>query len=214
LTGETEYVEATAQKYNIDNKTAYFEASNMAFTNCLVVFGEGIGLVVTLSSKSHLGLISHKRLKLVKQKKSGVVQELSKYIFIIFIISLIGVLVYVVVFFVYLRSRYNPSAANTANDIISIVISGIPFGMPISVTIGLFLVSRRLKRGKILVKNVFAVDSLSSVDVIITDKTGTITRNELVVSNVMQATKEIDPELCTFDKDFVEQVIVCHFIIL
>jgi P-type E1-E2 ATPase len=174
----------------------------MAFTNCLVALGEGIGLVVDLSNNPHLGQISQNKLKPVKQRKRGVIQELSKFIISIFALCLVGVIIYIVVYIAYLKPMHNPSAEDTANDVISIVIGGIPYGMPISITVGLFLVSRQLKKDKILVKNVFAIDSLSSVDVIITDKTGTITRNELVVSNVLQATKEIDPELCSFDEDF------------
>lgn len=200
LTGETEYVEATAQKYNIDNKTEYFEASNMAFTNCLVVHGKGMGIVVALSTQSYINQNSINELKPIKQiKKRGIVQELGKYVFSIMFICVIGVFVYVIVYFVYLRPQYSPALYATFNDIILIIISGIPFGMPITVTIGLFLVSNRLKNMKILVKNVFAIDSMSSVEVIITDKTGTLTRNQLKVANVLQATKELDPDLCYFD---------------
>jgi sodium/potassium-transporting ATPase subunit alpha len=211
LTGETENVEASIQKCNIDDNISYFDATNMAFTNCLVVLGEGMGLVVELSTNTDIDQIFFKKLKPVKQRKRGVIQELSKFIILIFILCLVGVIIYLVVYIAYLRPLYNPSAADTLNDIISIVVAGTPYGMPISITVGLFLVSRQLKKGKILVKNVFAIDALSSVDVIITDKTGTITRNELVVSNVMQAMKEIDPELCSFD-EANDQVIYIIFL--
>lgn len=82
---------------------------------------------------------------------------------------------------------------------LAVAISGVPFGLPISVTLALFLVSRELKKGKILVKNVFAIDSANSIDVLITDKTGTLTWNKLKVHNVFIGSQEIDIDSCEID---------------
>jgi magnesium-transporting ATPase (P-type) len=49
LTGETETVKACVHKYNIDNRVELIEANNMAFANCLVVQGSGVGIVVRIN---------------------------------------------------------------------------------------------------------------------------------------------------------------------
>lgn len=203
LTGETDYVEGSAQKCNLDNKVECFDANNMAFPNCLVVHGDGVGVVVALVTNSQFGFeanSSHLDLKPSKYSpKGGVVQELGQFVFIIIVICVICVVIYLIVLFAFILPNYSPSAISIASDSVQILVSGLPLGAPIAVTVALFLISRNLKKRNILVKDVFAIDSLSSIDVIITDKTGTLTRNELKVSNVLHSTKEIDADLCFYD---------------
>lgn len=195
----------------------------MAFTNCLVVHGEGLGVVVALCTDELFGFGQISQLDKKKSSYSltgGVVEELGRFVLAIMSLSVLGVILYVIFYLAYIQPTYSPPAVSTVNDILQILISGIPFGMPVTVTVALFFVSIRLRKRHILgsyviidkflkyffsfyklilVKDVFAIDSLGSIDVIITDKTGTLTTNELQVANVMQGVKEMDPDSCYYD---------------
>lgn len=204
LTGETDYVEASAMKCSPESRVLCFEANNMALPNCVVVHGEGMGVVVALSTHAEFGIgLTDSSLDDLKPHRyaanRGVIHELGRFVLVILIICLAGAIIYLIAFFAYIQPTYWPPPLIVVSDVIKILVSGVPFGVPVAIAFALFLVSRELKKRSILVKDVFAIDSLSSVDVIITDKTGTLTRNELKVCNVLQATKEVDPELCYYD---------------
>ena len=200
LTGETELLDVNADKYATESNVEYPEAANMAFTNSRVAHGHGIGLVVALCTHSHFGSLknlssSNKH----HQASGGVINEMARFIGAIVGLCLICALIYIVFYFIFIRPNFSPYAQDVINGMLAVAISGVPFGLPISVTLALFLVSRELKKGKILVKNVFAIDSANSIDVLITDKTGTLTWNKLKVHNVFIGSQEIDIDSCEID---------------
>lgn len=125
----------------------------MAFTNCLVVHGEGLGVVVALCTDELFGFGQISQLDKKKSSYSltgGVVEELGRFVLAIMSLSVLGVILYVVFYLTYIQPTYSPPAVSTVNDILQILISGIPFGMPVTVTVALFFVSIRLKKRHIL----------------------------------------------------------------
>lgn len=194
LTGESRPVDATVEKYNVENRTNYIEASNMAFTNCQVTNGTGKGIVVSIGNQSYLNDISN--LMRSKKKVRGIEKELNLFSMLIVVCCLMAVFVYVIFWVVWKRTKVDGSWTSFLEDVTDIIVSGIPFGVPITVTLALFLITNRLKSFNILIKNVLAIDTLSSVNVILTDKTGTLTQNVVNVSNVLYFTLEVDVDSC------------------
>jgi sodium/potassium-transporting ATPase subunit alpha len=60
----------------------------------------------------------------------------------------------------------------------------IPTGLPVAVTLSLLLIARKMAKCRVLVKNLSVIETLSCVNVIASDKTGTLTQNKMFVSNV------------------------------
>ncbi|KAI9477648.1 E1-E2 ATPase-domain-containing protein, partial [Coemansia mojavensis] len=70
----------------------------------------------------------------------------------------------------------------------SLIVATIPAAMPLAAKMFLAICSRKLSRHGLLVRKLHAADALSSVSAIVTDKTGTLTRNQLVVSSILTIT--------------------------
>src|SRR4030043_388089 len=89
---------------------------------------------------------------------------------------------------------------------LAVAVSVVPEGLPAAMSVALSLGMRRLLKNNVLVKKLIAVETLGSVNVICTDKTGTITKNELMVTKIILDGKEIEgrraggrgEEICSF----------------
>jgi sodium/potassium-transporting ATPase subunit alpha len=68
-------------------------------------------------------------------------------------------------------------------NVIGILVAFIPTGLPVAVTLSLLLMARKMAKHKVLVKNLTTIETLSSVNVIASDKTGTLTQNKMFVSS-------------------------------
>lgn len=67
------------------------------------------------------------------------------------------------------------------SNVISVIVAYIPEGLPISVTLTLTVVAKRMSKANVLVKSLPTVETLGAVDVIASDKTGTLTQNKMQV---------------------------------
>ncbi|OGI33401.1 MAG: hypothetical protein A2420_04370 [Candidatus Moranbacteria bacterium RIFOXYC1_FULL_44_13] len=75
---------------------------------------------------------------------------------------------------------------------LAVAVSVVPEGLPAAMSVALSLGMRRLLKNKVLVKKLIAVETLGSVNMICTDKTGTITKNELMVTKIILDDEEIE----------------------
>jgi len=75
---------------------------------------------------------------------------------------------------------------------LAVAVSVVPEGLPAALSVALSLGMRRLLKANVLVKKLIAVETLGSVNIICTDKTGTITKNELMITKIVLDEKEIE----------------------
>jgi sodium/potassium-transporting ATPase subunit alpha len=68
-------------------------------------------------------------------------------------------------------------------NVIGCFVAYIPTGLPVAVSLSLLLMARKMARCRVLVKNLSTIETLSTVNVIASDKTGTLTQNKMFVSN-------------------------------
>jgi len=160
---------------------ALADRRSIAYAGTSVVGGRGLGVVVATGQLTELGKIAG-NLAVLERRRSPVQRELDRLVRILLVaaISLIAITVGAG----FLRGQ--PAGANLLAGI-SAAIAAIPEEPPILLAVILGLGAYRLLRKGVLVRRLNAQETLGAVDLILTDKTGTITQNRLQLARVVTA---------------------------
>ncbi len=176
LTGESNAVDKTTDPLE-DNAPPLGDRFNMAFKGTQVISGHGTGIVVATGMQTELGKIAG---MLQKAESSTPLQirlaKFSRKLTIIIIILCIALFL-----IGYLRGEELNRMLLTS---ISLAVAAIPEALPAVVTISLAMGAGRMMKRKVLIRKLYAVETLGSVTYICTDKTGTLTKNEMAVQDV------------------------------
>lgn len=177
LTGEAQPVSKHIDVFPVDTPLA--ERKNMAYMGTMVAFGLARGIVTSTGADSEIGEISDLVGKVefastpLQQQLAGFARQLSAGIIIVSILSmLLGVFI------------HNYEMGEMFQAAIGIAVAAIPEGLPAVVTIALAIGVQRMARSRALVRRLPAVEVLGSVDVICSDKTGTLTANAMTAREV------------------------------
>jgi P-type Ca2+ transporter type 2C len=182
LTGESTPVEKEAEIVLPDESTIA-EQINMAFMGTSAVAGKGRGVVAATGMKSELGRIagflqSEEREPTPLQKR---LEELGR-------VLIVACLALVALIFV-LQLLRGEKLAHTFLMAVSLAVAAVPEGLPAVVTIALALGLQRMVKRNALIRRLASVETLGSVTVICSDKTGTLTRNEMTVTEIVTASE-------------------------
>jgi Ca2+-transporting ATPase len=158
---------------------ALADRRSMAFSGTSVVGGRGEGIVVATGRGTEVGRIAA-GLSQAQRRRSPLQRELDRLVRILLVVA-IGLIVIVTgLGFV----RGNPIGANLLAGI-SAAIAAIPEEPPVLLAVILGLGAYRLLTRGVLVRRLNAEEVLGAVDLVVTDKTGTLTQNRLIVAEVM-----------------------------
>ncbi|HKL16828.1 MAG TPA: HAD-IC family P-type ATPase [Patescibacteria group bacterium] len=196
LTGES--IPSSKNNKVLDKETNLADRENMVYAGTLVTRGSGKAIVVSTGKNTEVGKIAH-LLKTTKNDKTPLQEKISKLAktlgIIIGILSLslfvIGLILGMEVFEILLIS-------------IAVAVAGIPEGLPIAVTVALAVGMQFILKKKALVKKLIATETLGSITVIASDKTGTLTKGEMAVSNIITFQDNI------LEKDILKMAMLCN----
>ncbi|KAF2232119.1 putative H /K ATPase alpha subunit [Viridothelium virens] len=182
LTGETAPLHGCVDSTD-DN---YLETAciGLAGTHCVV--GSTLGLVVATGDRTVFGRIA-KLTAPPKQGQTSLQREIFHFVKIVVGMMLSMIFVVLIVWAAWLR-RSHPtwiSVPQLIVDCVTIAVAFVPEGLPIAVTSSLTITASIMKRNKILCKSLQTVETLGSVSVICSDKTGTLTENQMTVTECM-----------------------------
>ena len=173
LTGESVPVQKSSDV--LKNNLILQEQKNMLFLGTSITNGKCTGIVVSTGKNTEIGKIalSLNEIDRIETPLQLKIKELSKKItFIVFIILIF-------IFILALINKY------TILEIImlcsSLAVAAIPEGLPTVITITLSVGISNLAKKKTVVKQMQAVETLGAIDIICSDKTGTITQNKMTV---------------------------------
>ncbi|HRY21228.1 MAG TPA: cation-transporting P-type ATPase, partial [Flexilinea sp.] len=186
LTGESNPVRKVSDPVYRDDVTRS-EIPNLIFAGTSVSSGNGKAVVISTGMNTMFGNIA-KLTQSMKEEKSPLQKELDKLTQQISAIALgFGVLFFVLaVFFV-----RDPIAKSFIFSL-GMVVAFIPEGLLPTVTLSLAMAVQRMAKEHALVKKLSAVETLGCTSVICSDKTGTLTQNEMTVSNLYLFDRELE----------------------
>ena len=188
LTGESVAVEKDAEAV-YDTEVGIGDRSNSAFSSSIVTYGHGEGLITATGHDTEIGHIATS-LDSVEDKETPLqrqLKDLSKKLAILVII--VSILVFVVGYF-----RTGMDLLDNFMVAVSLAVAAIPEGLTAVVTIVLSIGMNRMVEKKAIVKNLVSVETLGSTTAICSDKTGTLTQNEMTITKVFTDFKEFDVE--------------------
>lgn len=179
LTGESDEVEGALDATD-DN---FLETRNMALMGTNATNGNGIGIVVLTGSRTVMGRIA-KATSSVKDIPTLIQREISRFVYIIIGLTAIlaGLILFTWVGWLRVDHFQYMNVVAMLNDVMGCVVAFIPEGMPVGVALTLMMIAKRMKNANILPKGLSTVETLGCVNVICSDKTGTLTENKMAVT--------------------------------
>ncbi|MDX1594637.1 MAG: cation-transporting P-type ATPase [Gammaproteobacteria bacterium] len=185
LTGES--VPVAKHPEPVADDAVIGDRTSIAFSGTLVTYGQGLGLVVATGTGTELGRISA-LLASVQTLTTPLLRALA-----VFGRRLTGaILAIATATFAYGVLARGYGADEMLLAAVGLSVAAIPEGLPAIITITLAIGVQRMSRRNAIIRRLPAVEALGSVSVVCSDKTGTLTRNEMTVVNVLTAGDEVE----------------------
>ena len=178
LTGESVPVEKYVSP--VEAGAALGDRSCMAFSGTLVTGGQATGVVVGTGPATEIGRISG-MLADVESLTTPLVRQMN--VFAKWLTTLILLAAAVLLVFGYFVAHFE--FADMFMAVVGLSVAAIPEGLPAVLTITLAVGVQTMARRNAIVRRLPAIETLGSVSVICTDKTGTLTRNEMMVASIV-----------------------------
>ncbi|MBN1306263.1 MAG: cation-translocating P-type ATPase [Anaerolineales bacterium] len=185
LTGESEPIRK--QTNRIDKEVLPLgDRRNMAYLGTIVTGGRGIGVVIASGMETELGRIAN-LIQQVEAESTPLQRRLDQ---LGKMLAVVGVLIAAVIFII--GVLLGDAVRHMLLTAVSIAVAIVPEGLPAVVTITLALGSQRMLKQQALIRKLPAVETLGSVTVICSDKTGTLTENRMTVVVLDVADQRLD----------------------
>ena len=204
LTGESEPISKDVEKVNSDAQIN--ERINMVYSGCNVVYGKLKAVVVKTGMDTELGKIASS-----VQKDKEVLSPLQ--IKINNISKVLSLIIACIIGFVLI---YGIAKGNDTLEIImlciSLAVAAIPENLPTVITVTLSLGTTAMAKKNTIVRKISSVETLGSIDIICSDKTGTITQNKMTVKEVIFNNKKYKVEKEPIEKSelLIDVMVLCN----
>jgi Ca2+-transporting ATPase len=203
LTGESEPV--TKEDKNIDSEVPLGDRVNMLYSGSFATYGRAKMIVTAVGMKTETGKIAA-LLKKTKEKKTPLQESLDNFgKKLSFVIIGICILIFVLSMF---RGEKPADAFVFA---VALAVAAIPEALSSIVTIVLATGTQRLAKEKAVIRKLQSVESLGSVSIICSDKTGTLTQNKMTVQKFYFDNAVVDKEddITDLQRDFISDSVLC-----
>jgi len=181
LTGESEPISCTVDHTDVN----YMETKNLLFMGSNIVEGSGSAIVVATGNRTVMGKI-YRLSGGTRTASTPINREINIFLLIIVAFAFCVCLAIALAYGLWLKKKY-PSFMSVSGVIVVIigaVVGLLPDGLPVSITLTFSLIARKMFQHNVMVKNLPTVETLGSISVIASDKTGTLTQNKMSVMNI------------------------------
>ncbi|MBW6499056.1 MAG: cation-transporting P-type ATPase [Bacteroidales bacterium] len=187
LTGESTAVDKVIEP--VEEGSIVGDQISMAFSGTVVTYGKATGVVVATGSDTELGKINQ-MISEVEKITTPLLQQIEKFgkwLSLIILVITAG-------FFAFGYFFRDYSLDELFLAAIGLVVASIPEGLPAIMTITLAIGVQRMAARNAIVRRLPSVETLGAVNVICSDKTGTLTRNEMTAKTIITAKKDYQVE--------------------
>ena len=174
LTGESVPVDKDAD-YVAQGKTDIGDCRNMAYMSTNVTYGRGEGIVVAIGMETQIGHIAG----MISEAKEEITPLQKRLADLGKVLSALAVFICVFLFFVAVMQKRD--VGDMLLTAISLAVAAVPEGLPAIVTIVLALSVSRMVKVNTIIRKLPSVETLGAVNVVCSDKTGTLTQNRMTV---------------------------------
>lgn len=198
-----------------NNEEDILSMPNICLMGCNIISGSGLGIVIKTGMDTFIGKISSKKENNKKEFKTPFETGMNKITtLLIRYMIVISILVFVIYGFV----RHDIKEALLFS--LSIAVGITPSMLPMIVNVNLTKGSKSLAKKKTLVKNIESIQNLGSMDILCTDKTGTLTENKIVLQKYINLHGEddeyvlkcayVNSKLSTCYKNMIDKAIISY----
>lgn len=176
LTGESVAVEK--RPGILDKATVLADRTNMAHSSTLVTYGSGIGLVVETGDQTEIGMIN-RMIMAATDLETPLTKKISQFSHL-----LLWVIIDLAVITFSVGVIRGESMLSMFMAAVALAVGAIPEGLPAALTITLAIGVSRMAKRNAIIRKLPAVETLGSTTVICSDKTGTLTQNQMTVKSI------------------------------
>ena len=187
LTGESTSVSKDSEA-ELDEETVLAERENSIYMSTLVTYGKGKGVVTNIGMETEIGKIA-KMLDAVEEGKTPLQKTIDEFAKVLGIIIIIVSVFVFALGFVKNNFEFELELFLTA---VALAVAAIPEGLTAVITVVLALGMQRMVKRNAIIKNLSTVETLGQATVICSDKTGTLTQNQMTVRKVYDLDGEYD----------------------
>ena len=177
LTGESVPVEKKVEA--LPENTPLVERSNMSYSSTLVTYGTGVGVVVGIGDKTEIGRIN-RMIAEAAELETPLTRKIGQFSWVLmWFIILLAALAFMAGWW------RGEDLVDTFIASVALAVAAIPEGLPAAVTIILAIGVKRMARRNAIIRKLPAVETLGGTTIICSDKTGTLTQNQMTVRTVL-----------------------------
>lgn len=190
LTGESVPIEKSIAPIELDEPLPH-QLTNIALMGSTVSNGSSSGLVISTGKNTYFGKIASSLS--VSPTMTAFQKSLASFgNFLIKLIIILTVFIFIV------NSLLGRGILESLIFSLALAVGIIPEALPIVITVGLSNGALRLSKKKVVVKKLEAIEDLGNIDILCTDKTGTLTQNEIKVQGIIGPDGKVDPDLIKY----------------
>lgn len=181
LTGESALVSKKVSKESVAT------VNDLLFTGSIIEKGEGIGVVYATAKNTELGIIA--RLSTETKKQTKYEESMQSFSMFLMKITLVGLSIVFIAKLI-LRGGFS-DITNLLLFVIAVAIAVVPEVFPVIATVTLTNGAMKLAKKHVVVRRLSSLEDLGNVNLLCTDKTGTITENKMVINKIVSSNNEL-----------------------
>ena len=196
LTGESASVDKDAEAIYSNEKTPLAERANMLYSGCFITGGSGKMVVTAVGDDTEFGKIA-RELSNVDKTSTPLQEKLAKLGKLITILggTAAGLVfaIQIMIFIINGTVSFNTISEAFITSIV-LIVAAVPEGLPTIVAVSLAVNIIKMSKQKALVKKMIACETVGCINVICSDKTGTLTENRMTATDFFADGEHVRPE--------------------